>query len=132
MGNAPYFCGLILCFEVNAVLAAISESEGGSQAAISNATGIDRSTLSEMMVRLTASGLLRRRRTKVDTRAYAVRLTKAGHEAMTAGDAAARKTDEAILTALPTNRGAQLVEVLGKLGAAVRVPQRGSRRPRVG
>jgi hypothetical protein len=59
-----------------------------------------------------------------------MRLTPAGREALGAGDAAARKADEAILAALPADRRAPFVEALGKVSEAVSVPVRGSRRPR--
>jgi DNA-binding MarR family transcriptional regulator len=113
-----------------AVLAAIAQSEGSNHAAIIAATGIDRSTVSEMVGRLVARGWLRRRRSKEDTRAYIVQLTDAGREALKDGDAAARKTDEALLSALLTSRRAQFADALGKIGEAVSVPRRQSRRPR--
>ncbi|MFZ1102753.1 MAG: helix-turn-helix domain-containing protein, partial [Hyphomicrobiaceae bacterium] len=40
-----------------------------------NRTGIDRSTLADIVRRLTRKGLLQRCRTNEDARAYAVRLT---------------------------------------------------------
>src|SRR5688572_27203056 len=64
------------------VLIAISENEGKSQTALVEWTGVDRSTLSEMVGRLQTKGLVHRRRTKEDARAYAVQLTPAGRQAL--------------------------------------------------
>ena len=60
------------------VLAAIGASEGANQTAITEQTGIDRSTMSELASRLVSKGLLQRNRLRNDARAYALRLTKEG------------------------------------------------------
>jgi DNA-binding MarR family transcriptional regulator len=59
-----------------AVLVTISQAEGLSQTGIVDRTGIDRSTLADIVRRLQKKGLLQRRRTKEDARAYAVKLTE--------------------------------------------------------
>jgi DNA-binding MarR family transcriptional regulator len=46
-------------------------------------------------------GLLQRRRTKEDARAYAVKLTDEGWKALKAADPVAKRVDERILTVLP-------------------------------
>jgi DNA-binding MarR family transcriptional regulator len=57
--------------------------EGGlSQTVIGLATGVDRSTLADIVRRLVSRGLLARRRTKSDARRYAVRLTDEGRRAL--------------------------------------------------
>jgi DNA-binding MarR family transcriptional regulator len=98
-----------------AILLAISEREGLNQLRIADATGVDRSTLSEVVRRLVRKGWLHRQRTKDDAREYAAHLTAAGQEALRAGEAAVRKTDEAVLAALPEARRAQFLEALGKV-----------------
>lgn len=60
------------------VLKSLLEQEGVSQNLLVTATGIDRSTLADVVRRLLARGLVARRRTRNDARAYAVRLTDAG------------------------------------------------------
>ena len=50
------------------VLAALEQHDGVSQTALVDATGIDRSTLAEMVRRLLARGLLTRKRTDEDAR----------------------------------------------------------------
>ncbi len=61
-----------------AVLTAVAQEEGLSQTGIVERTGIDRSTLADIVPRLSKKGLLQRRRTREDARAYAVKLTDEG------------------------------------------------------
>jgi MarR family transcriptional regulator, temperature-dependent positive regulator of motility len=62
-----------------AVLLAATQSDGSSQTDLVNSTGIDRSTVAaEMVRRMTKRGLLQRRRSRRDARAYVVRVTEAG------------------------------------------------------
>jgi len=97
------------------VLAAIAQSEGLNQIAIVNATGVDRSTVTEMVGRLVKMGWLRRRRSRKDSRGYAVTLTRKGRNALKDGEAAARETDEKVLAVFPAARRDQLLEALGKI-----------------
>ena len=60
------------------VLVVAGEKDGLSQQDIINATGIDRSTVSQVVQLLVRKGLVKRRRTRHDARAYAVSLTDAG------------------------------------------------------
>jgi hypothetical protein len=58
-----------------AVLVAVVENEGLSQTDLVERTGIDRSTVADIVKRLKGKGLLQRKRTKEDARAYAVKLS---------------------------------------------------------
>lgn len=60
------------------VLCALNKKSGVSQTALVEATSIDRSTLADIVRRLMKKGLVARRRTKQDARAYAVVLTQEG------------------------------------------------------
>ncbi len=84
-----------------AVLLTVSLNEGLSQTHLVERTGIDRSTLADIVRRMLKKGLLQRRRTKEDARAYAVKLTEEGWKALKAADPVARRVDERILTVLP-------------------------------
>ncbi|HRN83779.1 MAG TPA: helix-turn-helix domain-containing protein, partial [Hyphomicrobium sp.] len=64
-----------------AVMTAIANSEEPSQTTLVERTGIDRSTMADIVRRLTARGLVQRRRTRRDARRYAVRLTDKGEGA---------------------------------------------------
>ncbi len=57
------------------VLQAADANEGKSQTDLVKITGIDRSTLADLVARLMSQGYLQRRRTKEDGRTNAVRLT---------------------------------------------------------
>jgi DNA-binding MarR family transcriptional regulator len=92
-----------------AVMRAIANSEEPSQTTLVERTGIDRSTMADIVRRLTSRGLVQRRRTRRDARRYAVRLTDKGESALRLAEPAARTTDEKILAALaPTQRDAFL------------------------
>ncbi len=58
------------------VLSAVEQNEGMSQTDLVNITGIDRSTLAEMIRRMIEKGLLDRERTESDQRANAVRIAR--------------------------------------------------------
>src|SRR5579872_5638209 len=61
-----------------AVLAAAGSDEGLSQSDLVRATGIDRSTLADLVARMTKRGLLERERSATDARANTVRVSEAG------------------------------------------------------
>jgi len=84
-----------------AVLVTVSQNEGLSQTGLVERTGIDRSTLADIVRRMQRKGLLQRRRTKEDARAYAVKLTDEGRKALRTAEPLARKVDDRILEALP-------------------------------
>ena len=86
------------------VLVAAAEKDGLSQQDIINATGIDRSTVSQVVQLLIRKGLLKRRRTRHDARAYAVSLTDAGHDVLKASEPIVGRIEEALVEALPAAR----------------------------
>src|SRR5262249_36867199 len=63
------------------VLLTVDQNEGLSQTDLVRLTGIDRSTLADMISRLLKRDLLARKRTENDARANAVRITPAGRKA---------------------------------------------------
>lgn len=92
-----------------AVLLAVSLEEGLSQTDLVERTGIDRSTLADIVRRLLKKGLVNRRRTKSDARVYSVRLSDKGREALMAAKPAADQAEERLLASLdPASRGAFL------------------------
>lgn len=105
-----------------AVLLTVSLNEGLSQTHLVERTGIDRSTLADIVRRMLKKGLLQRRRTKEDARAYAVKLTEDGWKALKAADPVARRVDERILTVLPGEQQRErfmqdLNAIVGALGS---------------
>ena len=83
-----------------AVLTTVAENEGLNQTGIVERTGIDRSTLADMGRRLSKKGLLQRRRTKEDARAYAVKLTDEGEKLLRKVGPLAKKVDQRIMQAM--------------------------------
>lgn len=83
-----------------ALLVAISQHEGLSQTDLVSRTGIDRSTLADVIRRMLKKGLIQRRRTREDARAYAVKLTEQGRRSLQSTEPMARRVDQRILEAL--------------------------------
>jgi DNA-binding MarR family transcriptional regulator len=82
------------------ILVALQGTKGVSQTELTQITGIDRSTLSSLVVRLQQRGLVRRRRSSADARAYQVRLTHAGEIAVVTNRAAAQNADTKMFSRL--------------------------------
>ena len=87
-----------------AVLVTVSKNEGLSQTNLVDRTGIDRSTLADIIRRMLKKGLLQRRRTKEDARAYAVKLTDEGWRMLSAAEPVVRRVDDRLLSVLPANQ----------------------------
>jgi MarR family transcriptional regulator, temperature-dependent positive regulator of motility len=98
-----------------AVLVAVAENEGLSQTDLVERTRVDRSTLADIVKRLKAKGLLQRKRTREDARAYAVKLTEEGHKLLRAAEPLASHVDERILDALPAKRRAEFMSALASV-----------------
>jgi MarR family transcriptional regulator, temperature-dependent positive regulator of motility len=87
-----------------AILLTVAQNEGLSQTQLVDLTGIDRSTLADVVRRMLKKGLLQRRRTRDDARAYAVKLTEEGTRVLKTHDPMARRVDERILSSLPAQQ----------------------------
>jgi DNA-binding MarR family transcriptional regulator len=96
-----------------AVLATVAGNVGSSQTDIVNLTGIDRSTLADIVKRLVKKGLLQRRRTRQDARAYAVKLTDEGQRVLRAAGPVSKKVDQLIAKALGGGKDAFLEGLQG-------------------
>jgi DNA-binding MarR family transcriptional regulator len=82
------------------VLSVVESLEDPSQTALCEISGIDRSTLADIVRRLVSRGLLSRRRTRQDARMYAVRITPEGKDVLMRALPIARKVDEALVASL--------------------------------
>ncbi len=102
-----------------AVLCAVHDAEGLTQTQLVQATGIDRSTLAELVSRMAAKGLLLREKAEGDGRANAVRFTDEGRALYQTAIDGARAADDAILSALPKNKRASFAEALARISRAV-------------
>jgi len=104
--------GIDLTARQYVVLLTASQKDGASQQDIIDATGIDRSTVSQIMQTMIRKGLLKRRRTREDARAYAIALTDHGHEVLKAAEAIVTGVDEALVAALPATRAKTFIDNL--------------------
>ena len=95
-----------------AVLLTVSINEGLSQTDLVILTGIDRSTLADIVRRMLKKGLLQRRRTREDARAYAVKLTDEGMRILAAARPKVEAVDARILLALSAEQKSTLVSDL--------------------
>jgi MarR family transcriptional regulator, temperature-dependent positive regulator of motility len=77
-----------------------------------DATGIDRSTLADIVRRLVKRQLLQRRRTRKDTRSYAVKLTDEGREVLQTVGPLGERVDQRILDVLPASSRRQFLASL--------------------
>lgn len=95
-----------------AVLKAVDANEEPSQTTLVEKTGIDRSTLADIVRRLVEKGLLHRKRTRKDARMYAVRLTDKGQAALKRAEPVARATDDRLLSAVPAGDRERFLKAL--------------------
>ena len=100
-----------------AVLSAVAEHEGLTQADLVRSTGIDRSTLAELVARMRTKGLVERERSSKDGRANAVRLTADGKAALKAAEPGATAADKAILKLVPGGKRNDFLAGLRALAA---------------
>lgn len=101
-----------------AVLEAVSQKSGLTQTELVRATGIDRSTLADLVVRMTRKGLLERERSVVDARAMAVRLSEAGAAALDAARPRVEAADKRIMALLPKGKREGFLALLSDLASA--------------
>ncbi len=98
-----------------AVLVVLAQHENASQTDIVNATGIDRSTLADIVKRMVDRGLLARKRSKLDARAYSVKLTAAGQSALKSTNPVAARVENALLKSLSASQRAVIVDALAAI-----------------
>jgi DNA-binding MarR family transcriptional regulator len=100
-----------------AVLMAAERNENASQIELVRLTGIDRSTLADLIARLTAQGYLQARRGREDARMNAVRLTAAGRRRLRAAEPGAGEADKLVLSAIPARHRKAFLEALASLAS---------------
>jgi DNA-binding MarR family transcriptional regulator len=97
------------------VLAMLEGRRGTSQTDIVHTTGIDRSTVADLVKRLVAAGYVQRRRSKTDARAYVVRLTDTGREVLGANRRVAIETDERLFAPVVASHRPRFLEELSRV-----------------
>jgi MarR family transcriptional regulator, temperature-dependent positive regulator of motility len=94
------------------VLNALNEAKGLTQTALVDATGIDRSTLAELVARMEQRGLIARERSPHDARANLVTLSEGGLAALETCRERARAADDAVLSAFPKAKRQVFIDML--------------------
>lgn len=103
-----------------AVLMTIADEEGLTQTDLVERTGIDRSTLADIVARLLSRGLINRRRAKEDGRAYAIKLTSQGWKGLREAEPGAAAADSRLLAALPPAKRQEFLDTLQAIVTAAR------------
>jgi DNA-binding MarR family transcriptional regulator len=97
------------------VLSVVDGLEDPSQTTLCEISGIDRSTLADIVRRLVSRGLLTRRRTRNDARMYAVRITPEGKSVLEKSGPIAEKVDAAVLKGLTASERETFNSLLQKM-----------------
>src|SRR5580693_1079349 len=100
------------------LLCALEQNDGASQTALVEITGIDRSTLAEMVRRMLEKGLLSRERTEEDQRANAVAISPAGRKALRSARNASDRAEKALLEILPLPDRQKFIRSLAQIAEA--------------
>ncbi len=101
------------------VLHVVSKNEGLSQTDLVRATGIDRSTLADMIARMLGRGLLSRSRTKEDARANAVSITASGRRVLNSAMSGVGRAETATLNVLPKAQQSGFMKALSAYAEAL-------------
>jgi DNA-binding MarR family transcriptional regulator len=109
-----------------AVLFALAHSEGLSQSKLVDATGIDRSTMADIVRRMLKKGIIQRKRDKEDARAYDVKITDEGVRLFKAVTPIVSRIEERLLSSLKGKRVDEFLESLGTIVGETAVPSAGS------
>ena len=97
------------------VLLAVEQNDGISQTALVKLTGIDRSTLADLVARLMAQGYLQRRRSKEDGRTNSLRNTALGKKLLKSAQPGADEVDRMILAKIPPAHRRSFLDALNAL-----------------
>lgn len=98
-----------------AVITTIAQHEGLSQTDLVRLTGIDRSTLADVVQRLLKRGVIQRERTMRDGRTYAVSLSSQGRQLLESIKPYARRADRIVLSCLGDEDGKLAAQTLNRL-----------------
>lgn len=84
-----------------ALLVVLAKKPGASQRDLVDATGIDKSTLKEMIGRMVTKGWMSRKKDPEDSRAWTMRITLAGEDVVAARFDDVQKAQQEIIAPLP-------------------------------
>lgn len=95
-----------------AVLFALAHSDGLSQSKLVDATGIDRSTMADIVRRMLKKGIIQRKRDKDDARAYEVKITEEGQRLFRVVTPIVHRIEDKLLAALKGRKVDEFLENL--------------------
>lgn len=98
-----------------AILLSVHQNPGLAQTDLVRLTGIDRSTLTEILRRMAGRGWLSRDRRPADRRANALHLLPAGEAVLRAAFAPAARAQDRILEPIPAGERAAALDALRRL-----------------
>lgn len=110
-----------------AVLLSVHQNPGVNQTDLVRLTGIDRSTLTEILRRLGRRDLVRRERQRQDRRTNALHLTEAGRAAMVSALDAVERAQQRILEPVPAAERAAAMRLLERLAGLGGEPKEAGR-----
>ena len=105
-----------------AILLSVFQNRGVSQTDLVHATGIDRSTLADILRRLADRGQVARARTEKDQRANAVEITAEGEAVLFSAFEAMERAQARILESVDPDDRTQAMAVLARLAGDGRPP----------
>ncbi len=105
-----------------AILLSVRQNPGINQTDLVHLTGIDRSTLTEILRRMAARGWLRRDRLPADQRTNALHLTPAGEDILNTAFTAAERAQARILAPVAPAERAAVLRHLGRLAGLDEAP----------
>lgn len=99
------------------VLLAVDTNDGKSQTDLVKLTGIDRSTLADLVSRLLAQGYLQRKRTRDDGRTNSIRITTVGKKMLKMAQPGAEEVDKQLISLIPSPDRRSFIDNLAVLAA---------------
>lgn len=101
------------------VMEALSQVGRMSQTMIVQATGVDRSTIADIVKRLVRNGWVRRRRSRIDARVQIVELTESGSFASSAANEALKTAEAEVLAMISVEYRQQFLDALHEIREAM-------------
>ena len=99
------------------VLLAVDNNDGKSQTELVKLTGIDRSTLADLVARLLAQGYLQRKRTKDDGRTNAIPITAVCKKMLKSAQPGADEVDRSLMSLIASADRKAFIDNLALLAA---------------
>lgn len=104
----------------NLVIAALADRDGQTPGELATAVGVSTPTIVKMATRMTAAGLVERRRDADDHRLVRIHLTEDGRSLVEHIDAALKIVDERLLDGLSKADRETLLDLMGRVTANAR------------